>query len=129
MASMTKTAKTVKATPAPATGTVKWLEKFDGRFGWLRITSNTQTGPVTADYELAAVFNQTTGRVAGFRLFGEGKMYEIDPDTGTCTCPIAVMQHRGKPHACKHSRGVRSALARLFQPVTLNECKIAEQPL
>lgn len=108
-----------KSEPAPATGTVKWVEKLKDGFGLLRITAITAKGLVSQEYEVVANVSIFDGKGRGYKLFGEGRCYTVDPDAGACDCPSATIQHKGKPGQCKHCRGLRSALARLFQPVTL----------
>lgn len=97
----------------PAKGSVRWLEDdpVTGNW-WLRITTQTKTGPVVQEYEVER------HKDGGYAL------WRIDPKTfylisykvhlgrhSTCDCPDSELRrHYNAPGTCKHIRGLRTAL-------------------
>ena len=112
--------------PAVASGTCRWISRWDGNWGTLRISVETKAGTVTSDYDLIDVQDVPWRKAAGQRGYllcklggADTDRYVVDPDCGSCTCPDATIRGKGLPWRCKHSRSLRSLLARLFQPTTL----------
>jgi hypothetical protein len=98
-------------TTTKRTGSVRWIKEV--RHGQttakVRITSETKAGPVSHEYDVWPTFDNE-GRVPYVRLVSEGgKVYHVDLAAGHCDCPA----HQFRGNACKHLRGMTSALSHL----------------
>jgi hypothetical protein len=113
MTTSTATRKSVK----PVSGRCRWLKPLvlPHGIGRLAITSHTQRGPVTAEYDVEAILN-AAGQVVGYHLVkDDDERYHIDTSWGAvweCDCADATFRGR----ECKHVRSVRAGLARLATP-------------
>lgn len=100
-------------TTQPSTRSARWLDDdpVTGN-GWLRITTQTQAGPVVQEYEVEQVKSDL------YRLWRlDPRTYELvcyEVKVGraaalsTCTCPDAM--HRRGGYGCKHAAGLWAAL-------------------
>lgn len=105
----------VPSVPQPPTGSAAWLFRPIGPsgVGCLRITSQTQRGPVTEHYLFQRV-------PQGFNLTKQdGTAYLIDTfdlERWVCNCADFQKRRASNQQQCKHCAGIRVALSALRQP-------------
>lgn len=114
----------------PVSGSCRWVRRLvlnTDRPGIISITSHTQAGPVTAEYEVTAHMHGAW--VLGYRLThrGSGDVYDIDatdPEgVWACDCrdwltrrdPSLGMDPSGK--GCKHVLAMKSVHAGMLRLV------------